>query len=475
MKPVNFGGRLIGDGEPAFVIAEAGVNHNGDLELGRALIREAAAAGADAIKFQSYKAGKISTRTAPRYWVEADDPNGSQYDTFKKLDSFGPEEHEELFRYSKERGILCFSAPFDDEAVDMLDALGAPGFKIASADLTDYPLLERAASKGKPVILSTGLATIAEIGEAVSVVRGTGNDQLVLLHCTLQYPCAPENANLRMMLHMKAAFPDIPVGISDHTLGIAVPQAAVALGAVAVEKHYTVDKTLPGSPDHYLSVDPRDSEGDGLVDTHHRKSDGALSQGTGRGGVAGVQIRAAKHRFEDRHSARDRNHPGDAHLQAPRHGHLSETRRPGRRAHRESGHPRRHRPRVGNGLMRVIFVVPARGGDREVPYLNIKRLGGLPLIAHTLVEAGKSRYPHTLVVSTDDDQVAQVAREYGAERGPAPGGAGLRLRRAQSHRPARRHLGRGTGENPVRRRRDSAGHLALSSRPANRRRHRPAQ
>ena len=148
MSEVNFGGRLIGDGHPAFVIAEAGVNHNGDLELGRALIREAAAAGADAIKFQSYKAGKISTRTAPRYWVEPDDPRGSQYDTFQKLDSFGPEEHRELFRCARERGILCFSAPFDDEAVDMLDELGAPGFKIASADLTDHPLLEKAARKG---------------------------------------------------------------------------------------------------------------------------------------------------------------------------------------------------------------------------------------------------------------------------------------------------------------------------------------
>ncbi|MGH9337967.1 MAG: N-acetylneuraminate synthase family protein, partial [Vicinamibacteria bacterium] len=160
--------------------------------------------------------------------------------------------------YAKEQGLLCFSAPFDDEAVEMLDELGAPGFKIASADLTDHPLLERAASKGKPVILSTGLATIAEIGEAVEVVRRSGNDQLILLHCTLQYPCDPENANLRMMLHMKAAFPGIPVGISDHTLGIAVPQAAVALGAVAVEKHYTIDKKLAGSPDHHLSVDPRD-------------------------------------------------------------------------------------------------------------------------------------------------------------------------------------------------------------------------
>jgi N,N'-diacetyllegionaminate synthase len=258
MREVRFGDRWIGEGRPAFVIAEAGVNHNGDLEIGRALIREAQQAGADAVKFQSYKAGKISTRTAPRYWVEPDDPKGSQYDTFAKLDSFGEAEHRELFRYAKEIGILCFSTPFDDEAVDMLDELEVPGFKIASADLTDLPLIERAAAKGKPMLLSTGLASLAEIGEAVAAVRGAGNDQVVLLHCTLQYPCDYPNVNLRMMLHLKAAFPEIPVGLSDHSLGIAVPQAAVALGAVAIEKHYTVDKTLPGSPDHHLSVDPKD-------------------------------------------------------------------------------------------------------------------------------------------------------------------------------------------------------------------------
>lgn len=258
MIEIDFGGRLIGEDHPAFVIAEAGVNHNGDLELGKSLIREAKEAGADAIKFQSYKAGKISTKTAPRYWVEHDDPDGSQYDTFAKLDSFGPVEHEALFRYARECELLCFSAPFDDEAVDMLDELGVPGFKIASADLTDHPLLKKVAAKGKPVLLSTGLATIPEIGEAVAVIREHDNDQIVLLHCTLQYPCDAENVNLRMMLHMKAAFPEIPVGLSDHTLGIAVPQAAVALGAVAVEKHYTVDKTLSGSPDHHLSVDHHD-------------------------------------------------------------------------------------------------------------------------------------------------------------------------------------------------------------------------
>jgi sialic acid synthase SpsE len=292
-REVRFGDRLIGEGHPTFVIAEAGVNHNGDLELGRRLIREAKQAGADAIKFQSYKAGKISTRTAPRYWVEPDDPDGSQYDTFAKLDSFGEKEHRELFRYAEEVGILCLSTPFDDEAVEMLEELGVPGYKIASADLTDLPLLERAASKGKPMLLSTGLATIAEVGEAVEVVRQAGNEQVVLLHCTLQYPCDYENANLRMMLHLKSAFPDIPVGLSDHTLGIAIPQAAVALGAAAIEKHYTVDKTLPGSPDHHLSVDPKDLR-------QMMESIRAIEKAMGRYDKGPVEAESAAYRYARR-------------------------------------------------------------------------------------------------------------------------------------------------------------------------------
>jgi sialic acid synthase SpsE len=258
MKEVRFGERLIGEGHPAFIIAEAGVNHNGDIELGRALIREAKRAGADAIKFQSYKAGKLATKTAPRYWFEPDDPHGSQYDSFARLDRFGEEEYRELFRFAREEGILCFSTPFDEGAVDMLEELGVPGYKIASADLTDFPLLEKVASTGKAVILSTGVANLGEINEAVEVLRRSGTDDIVLLQCTLQYPCEFENANLRMIAHLQAAFPEIPIGLSDHTLGIAIPQAAVALGATVVEKHYTLDKKLPGSPDHHLSVDPQD-------------------------------------------------------------------------------------------------------------------------------------------------------------------------------------------------------------------------
>jgi N,N'-diacetyllegionaminate synthase len=249
-------GRVVGRGEPCFVIAEAGVNHNCDLALGKRLVETAAAAGADAIKFQNYVASRISTRVAPRYWFEPNDPDGTQWDTFNRLDKLSDAEFEALLAHAKQVGLTAFSTPFDDAAVDLLAALDVPAFKIASADLTCHPLLERTARVGKPMILSTGTATLAEVEEALEVCRKAGNDEVALLHCTLKYPCPPEGINLRMMQHLMQAFPEVPVGLSDHSLGISVPQAAVALGACVVEKHYTVDKTLPGAPDHWLSVDP---------------------------------------------------------------------------------------------------------------------------------------------------------------------------------------------------------------------------
>jgi sialic acid synthase SpsE len=255
---IEIAGRAIGTGEPCYVIAEAGVNHNCDLALGKRLVDTAAAAGADAIKFQNYSASKISTRVAPRYWFEPKDPNGTQWDTFDKLDKLTDDEFRALIAHAKQTGITAFSTPFDDEAVDFLASLDLPAFKIASADLTCHPLLERAARVGKPMILSTGTATLGEVEEALEVCRKAGNEQVVLLHCTLKYPCPPEGINLRMMQHLMQAFPGVPVGLSDHSMGISVPQAAVALGACLIEKHYTVDKTLPGAPDHWLSVDPVD-------------------------------------------------------------------------------------------------------------------------------------------------------------------------------------------------------------------------
>lgn len=257
-------GRLVGIGQPAYVIAEAGVNHDCKVEQGFALVDTAKTAGFDAIKFQSYTAGKISTRVAPRYWTEPKDPNGTQWDTFDKLDKLSDADFKRLIARAKEKGITAFSTPFDDDAVDFLASLDMPAFKIASADLTAVPLLERVARTKKPVILSTGTSTLGEVDEAVNMLAKNGCDSLALMHCTLKYPCPPEGINLRMMQHLISAFPGIPVGLSDHSLGISIPQAAVAMGACVIEKHYTIDKTIVGSPDHHLSVDP--AEGRAMID-----------------------------------------------------------------------------------------------------------------------------------------------------------------------------------------------------------------
>jgi len=257
MKPsFAIDGRAVGPGQPCYVVAEAGVNHNCDVQLGYKLIETAGAAGADAIKFQSYTASKIATRAAPRYWVEPSDPKGTQWDTFDKLDKLSERDFKSLLGHARHVGLTAFSTPFDDEAVDFLASLDVPAFKIASADLTCHGLIDRAARVGKPLLLSTGTSTLAEVEEALEVCRRAGNEEVALLHCTLKYPCPPEAINLRMMEHLMRAFPGVPVGLSDHSLGISVPQAAVALGACVIEKHYTIDKTLPGSPDHHLSVDP---------------------------------------------------------------------------------------------------------------------------------------------------------------------------------------------------------------------------
>jgi sialic acid synthase SpsE len=196
--------------------------------------------------------------------VEPQDPHGTQWDTFAKLDKLSDADFKALIEYARKTGLVAFSTPFDDEAVDFLAGLNMPVFKIASADLTCKPLLERVARAKKPVILSTGTSTLAEIDEALETLAKSGGEEVVLLHCTLKYPCPAEGINLRMMTHMMQAFPGIPVGLSDHSLGISVPQAAVAMGACMIEKHYTIDKTIKGSPDHHLSVDP--VEGKAMVD-----------------------------------------------------------------------------------------------------------------------------------------------------------------------------------------------------------------
>lgn len=258
MKEIKLGNRTVGEGHPCLVIAEAGVNHNNDVQRAKDLIIAAANAGADVIKFQTYKAETITTKSAPRYWDPALDRgvSGTQYDTFKNIDDLPLEAYYELKNCCQENNIIFCSTPFNLGDVDILKEIGMDFYKISSSDIIYPQLLERIAIIGKPIILSTGAASIGEIEEAVSLIYSTGNDQIILQHCILSYPCKDEDANLLKMQRLQQIFPDIPIGYSDHTLGIVIPVAAVAMGAKTIEKHYTIDKSLPDSPDHLLSVDP---------------------------------------------------------------------------------------------------------------------------------------------------------------------------------------------------------------------------
>jgi len=255
MQSIQLGNKLIGPRQPVFVIAEAGVNHNGDLKMARALIDVAVEAGADAVKFQTFRADRLATPDAPKaeYQLRTTGNEESQFEMLRRLE-LSTDAHRELQSYCHDRGIIFLSTPFDEEAVNLLDELGVPAFKISSGDVTNSPLLEHVAGKGKPVILSTGMSELAELIEAVSVLNTGGCETPILLHCVSNYPASAAEVNLRAMQTMRSAF-DVPVGFSDHTEGIDVTLAAVALGACVIEKHFTLDRTLPG-PDHPASLEP---------------------------------------------------------------------------------------------------------------------------------------------------------------------------------------------------------------------------
>lgn len=259
MREIHLGSRTVSDSSKPYVIAEIGVNHGGSLELAKRLIDLAQEGGADAAKFQTYKADTLASRNSPAYWDLAKEPTTSQFKLFQKYDSFGPEEYRELARHCGVRGVDFVSTPFDSAAVEMLDEL-VPFFKIASADLTNTPLLRQVAGKGKPVVLSTGASTPDEIAEAVSTLRGSGCDDLSLLHCVLNYPTADHNAHLGMITALRSEYPDMVIGYSDHTVPdeeMTALSAAYVLGARVIEKHFTHDKNLPGN-DHYHAMDGAD-------------------------------------------------------------------------------------------------------------------------------------------------------------------------------------------------------------------------
>ncbi len=248
---------LITSESPCFIIAEAGVNHNGSLDLAKKLVLAAKEAGADAVKFQTFQAKHLVTADAPQaeYQAKNSGKTESQFDMLKRLE-LPLEAFAELNRYCQEQGIMFMSTAFDEESADYLHALGMPVFKIPSGELTNHPLLRHIARYGRPMIVSTGMGTLDEVAEAVSTIRAAGNHDITVLHCVTNYPTPPQDVNLRAMAAMQAAL-GVPIGFSDHTMGIEASVIAVAAGAKVIEKHFTLDCNMPG-PDHKASLEPAD-------------------------------------------------------------------------------------------------------------------------------------------------------------------------------------------------------------------------
>jgi len=247
----------IASDRPCFIIAEAGVNHNGDAALAKQLVLAAKESGADAVKFQTFQAKHLVTSDAPQaeYQAKNSGKTESQFDMLKRLE-LPLEAFAELNRYCQELGIMFMSTAFDEDSSDFLAGLGMPIFKIPSGELTNLPLLRHIARHGKPMIVSTGMGTLDEVAEAVETIRSAGNDDITVLHCVTDYPTPPDQVNLRAMHVIKEEL-NVPVGYSDHTMGIEASVIAVAAGAKVIEKHFTLDCSLPG-PDHKASLEPGD-------------------------------------------------------------------------------------------------------------------------------------------------------------------------------------------------------------------------
>lgn len=255
MKRIRVGDFLIGEDEPCFIIAEAGVNHNGNTEIAKKMVDVAKAAGANAIKFQTWKTVEIVTPNVPKPKYQHTRNSESQYDLLKKLE-LKDKEFMEISEYAKSLGIIFLSTPEGLGCTDFIDTLGVPAFKIGSADLTNHPFLRYIAQKRKPLILSTGMATLDEVKDAVEIIKTEGNHDIILLHCTSNYPTSLENVNLRAMLTMETEF-RMPIGYSDHTVGIGTSIIATLMGAKVIEKHFTLNRALPG-PDHIASLEPQE-------------------------------------------------------------------------------------------------------------------------------------------------------------------------------------------------------------------------
>lgn len=253
MNRISIANQDVGEGAPTFIIAEAGVNHNGSLKLAKKLINTAKTAGSDAIKFQAFQTSSLVTKKAKKASYQMDDLDESQYEMLKKLE-MSEEDFYKLSEHALEKDIIFLSSPFDVESVDVLEKINLPAYKLASGEINNTQLLKYVEQTNKPIIMSTGMATIAEIKKALEFISDP--DRVILLHCISEYPVSPEDVNLKFIKTLIRIF-KLPVGFSDHTLGINIPIAAVTMGACLIEKHLTLDKNLVG-PDHKASLEPKE-------------------------------------------------------------------------------------------------------------------------------------------------------------------------------------------------------------------------
>lgn len=255
MKNLKTREKFIGDNHPCFIIAEAGVNHNGSITIAKKLVDAAKNVGADAVKFQTFQTDSIVTKSAPKAEYQQKTGNdSSQYDMIKKLE-LSANEFRELSQYSKKKDIIFLSSPFDEVSVDLLDEIGVSAFKLGSGEITNLPLIKYLVNKGKPLIFSTGMASLCEIEEAIALVKDKSID-LILMYCVTNYPASADEMDLNVMKTLQNTF-KLPVGFSDHAMGIELAVAAVALGACVIEKHFTLDHSLEG-PDHKASLEPKE-------------------------------------------------------------------------------------------------------------------------------------------------------------------------------------------------------------------------
>ncbi|MDO8492839.1 MAG: N-acetylneuraminate synthase [bacterium] len=254
---IKIGKKTIGFNSPVFIIAEAGVNHNGNLKLAKQLIDVAAEAGVDAVKFQTFNPDTLVTKSAAKADYQAKNEkktDESQYSMLKRL-MLPRVWHRQLKKYAEEKGLIFLSTPFSLDDAVFLRKLGVKAFKVGSTDTENIPYLAEIAKWGLPIILSTGMSALPEIKEAVKIIQKAGSNKLIVLHCTTNYPTPYEEANIRAIITLQKELRGIPIGFSEHTVGIEVAIASVALGARVIEKHFTIDRNLPG-PDHLASLEP---------------------------------------------------------------------------------------------------------------------------------------------------------------------------------------------------------------------------